>query len=295
MDLDAIAIYVKVVDAESFSGAARLLKMPKTTVSAKIASLERRLGVTLIQRTTRKLHVTDAGRLYYQHCASALKELEQGEAEIHARQEGPKGLIKITAPADFGHSVLPKIVCEYLKRFPETQVELIVTNRIVDLIGEGIDLAIRAGSLKDSTLMARKFFDIQSGFWAAPAYLKKYGVPDHPRDLVNHNLAVHTTILARESELTDGKSSYKLPAKARVIVDDFETVKSLLLLKEGIGWAPLFLVNREVEAKELVAVLPKWKLQGPNSFSFVYPGQKYSSPKVRSFIEVAGECIKNIC
>lgn len=161
MELDAIAVFVKVVEMKSFSGAARLLKMPKTTVSAKIASLEKRLGVTLIQRTTRSLNVTEAGKTYFNHCVSAIRAIELGESELLANQEKPNGLLKITVPVGLSSFILAKIINEYFNKCPDVNLEMIVTNRFVDLVGEGVDLAIRAGQLKDSTLIAKKFFEVQ--------------------------------------------------------------------------------------------------------------------------------------
>lgn len=294
MDLDAIAVFVKVVEVGSFTGAAKLLQMPKTTVSAKISSLEKRLGVTLIQRTTRSLRVTEAGQNYFRHCAQAIKEIEQGESALLAERDQPKGLLRVTAPIDLGRTVLPRIVGLYLQRYPETTVELIVTNRLVDLVTEGIDLAIRAGDLKDSTLVAKKFFDIHSGFWAAPSYLKKGGKLDHPRDFAQHQVLGRSNLRTQAQELTDGKSTFTVTPNARVTADDFETIKSLVLLGEGIAWLPRFLVAPELKAKKLVQVLPKWHLSREGVFSFVYPGQRYSSPKVRAFIEMASAVAKDL-
>lgn len=294
MELDAIAVFVKVVEAGSFSEAARLLKMPKTTVSAKVAALERRLGVTLIQRTTRKLHITDAGQNFFRHCAIAISEIEKGESELSAGTSKPRGVLKITAPADLGHALLPKIVCTYRQKYPDVRLELVVTNRIVDLVGEGIDLAIRAGELKDSSLIAKKFFDNTITFWASPGYIKKNGQPSHPNELSKHDFIAHTAL--KESLLmTDGKTSVALQMEPMIKVDDFETVKALLVLKGGIGLLPSFVPVREQRAKELVPLLPKWSLKNTSGFWFVYPSQKYSSPKVRTFIDVATEVATEVC
>ncbi len=294
MELDSIAVFVKVVEAGSFSEAARLLKMPKTTVSAKVAALERRLGVTLIQRTTRKLHITDAGQNYFRHCAIAISEIEKGESELSAGTSKPKGVLKITAPADLGHTLLPKIVCAYRKQFPDVRLELVVTNRIVDLVGEGIDLAIRAGELKDSSLIAKKFFDNSINFWASPAYIKKHGQPTHPNDLKKHDFIAHVA-LKESMVLSDGKTTVGLEMNPMIKVDDFETLKALLVLKEGIGVLPSFVPVREQRTKELVPLLPKWSLKNTGGFWFVYPSQKYSSPKVRTFIDLAIEVAKEVC
>jgi DNA-binding transcriptional LysR family regulator len=292
MELDAIHVFVKVVEVGSFSGAAQLLKMPKTTVSAKVAALERRLGVTLIQRTTRKLHVTEAGRTYFQHAAAAVKEIEKGESELLASQEIPRGLLKITAPGDLGHTFLPAMVSLYGKRYPETEVELIVTNRLVDLVAEGVDLAIRAGRLSDSTLVARRFFEPRAKLYASPGYIKKFGAPEHPRELGKHPFIAFARHHQQALELTDGKNVLPLTIQARYRADDFETVKAFLLQKEGIGVIPEFIALNEIRAKDLVQVLPKWHLKQEGQFSFVYPGQKYASPKIKAFIEVANEVIR---
>jgi len=143
MDLDAIAVFVRVVEAGSFSAAARRMGMPKATVSAKVARLEKRLGLSLLQRTTRKVRVTEAGEQYFRHCASAIREVEVAEAALQSASGKPSGVLKVTAPVDLGHTLLPRIVHAYAATYPDVTLELLVTNRIVDLVGEGIDLAIR--------------------------------------------------------------------------------------------------------------------------------------------------------
>ena len=285
MDLDAIAVFVKVVEAGSFSAAARRLNMPKTTVSAKVAALEKRLGTVLIQRTTRKLSVTEAGERYFHHCANAVREIELGESALLASQNTPTGRLKITAPVDLGHTLLPKIVHAYLERFPGTSVELVLSNRIVDLVGEGIDLAIRAGQLEDSSMIAKRFLPITISLWSSPAYLAVAGTLSHPRDLVKHRL---TTLSAmRTTRLTNGKTAVPVTIASRVLTDDFEAVKAMLIAGEGIGWLPEFLVGDAVAAGALVPILPNWKTEDLGGFSFVYPSKKYASPKVQAFIATA--------
>ena len=173
MDLDGIAVFVKVVQAGSFSAAARLLGIPNTTVSAKVARLEKRLGVTLIQRTTRKLHVTPAGRAYFERCLRGLEEIDTAEAEVSLSAAEPRGLLRITAPGDVAHGLLPLFVSRFLERYPRTRVELLVANRVVDLLAEGVHLAVRAAALRDSTLVARKLITYTGGFGRAPPTSKR--------------------------------------------------------------------------------------------------------------------------
>ncbi len=147
MDFNEVAIFIKVVQEGSFSKAAHNLGMPNSTVSAKISSLEKRLGVTLIQRTTRKLNITPAGNAYFKRCMLGLEEIKAAEAEIANIQGEPQGLLRITAPFELGSTVLPQIVSSFIKKYSKVRIELILTDRRVDLLSENIDLAIRAGEM----------------------------------------------------------------------------------------------------------------------------------------------------
>lgn len=289
-DLDAIAIFVKVVEAGSFSGAARLLGRPKATVSAKVARLEQRLGVRLIQRTTRKLRVTEAGEQYFHRCAEAMHTLEAAEAALQSTTREPSGVLKVTAPVDLGHTLLPRIVHAYAARYPQVSVQLLVTNRMIDLVGEGIDLAIRPSqTLKDSSLIARRFFEMSASLWASPQYLRRLGNLGHPRDLAK---ATCLGFLSRGAlRLTNGRSDVEVPISGRIRADDFETLKSLVLLGAGIAWLPDFLAEDAAQAGRLVPVLPQWRPKERGAFHFVHAGRQYGLPKVQAFIQTALELV----
>lgn len=286
---DAIPVFVKVVQAGSFSAAARLLDMPKTTVSAKIAALEKRLELKLIQRTTRKLHVTEAGMKYFRHCSNAIHEIELGEAAVQSTQGEPSGVLRVTAPVDIGHLVLPRITRAYLARYPGVSVELLVSNRFVDLIGEGVDLAIRAGTLKDSSLIAKRFFDVEASLWASPGYLRQIGTVAHPSGLAKASFIRFKAI--NTLRLTNGKTTVDVPMSGRIVADDLETIKALAVLDAGIAYLPPFLAADAVRAGSLVAVLPRWKSQSMGGMSFVYAGRKYTAPKVQAFIQIAQQVV----
>jgi len=291
MDLDAIAVFVKIVEAGSLSKAARLLNMPKTTVSAKLAVLEKRLGVNLIHRTTRKLHVTEAGETYFHHCANAVREVELGKAALELSQSKPTGVLKVTAPVDIGRTVLPRVIRAYLAKYPDITVELVISNQIVDLVEEGVDLAIRAGMLQDSSLIAKRFFDLRASLWASPAYAQEFGKLTHPKDLVKASFVGRKG--ADVLRLTNGKSEVDVPVVSRVLADDLETIKALTILGEGISWLPDFLSADAVEAGTLVPILPQWKSKGVGAVYFVYASQKYASPKVRAFIQTALDVVSS--
>jgi DNA-binding transcriptional LysR family regulator len=287
MELDGIEVFVKVVEAGSFSQAAKLLGMPNSTVSAKVSALEKRLGVTLLQRSTRKLRATPAGETYFQQCVQALEQLQAAESELTSAQREPQGLLRVTAPADIGHTLLAILVRGFLQQYPKTEVDLVVTNRVLDLIAEGVDLAIRAGELADSRLIAKRFSVGHVGLWASPAYLKKRGMmPSHPRDLAPQECLQFSLFKNNRLELTNGKDSARVVTAGRLRADDFEALKAFALVGEGIVYLPSFMCAEEVKQHRLQRVLPDWH-GAAAIFSLVYPAQRFVSPKVRAFITVA--------
>lgn len=286
MNLDGIDIFVKVVQAGSFTLAARQLGMPVTTVSGKIAALEKRLGVTLIHRTTRKLNVTEAGEAFYKRCVRALAEVEAGEKELTSARSEPEGVLRLTATADVARVLLAPIVTDYLKSYPKVRVEIIATNRLVDLIGEGIDLAFRFGSLKDSTMIARKFIETGASLWASPGYIKKKGAPRHPRDLGKHSGVSYSSMAFDKIRLQRNDEEIEVPFQGRLLVDDMEVIKTFVLQGQGVGLIPDFLCEEENQSGKLVKVLPQWGW-GVFQLSFVYPAQRFVAPKVHTFIESA--------
>jgi len=291
MDLDGIAIFVKVIQAGTFSQAAKLLGMPNSTVSAKISALEKRLGVTLLQRTTRRLRLTEAGEAYFQRSVRALEELQAAENELEGARGKPNGVLRLTAPVDVGHDIVPGIIHKYLELHPGMEVDLVVTNRVVDLVSEAVDLAIRAGALKDSGLIARRFELGHFGLWASPEYIARSGVPRNPKDLAGHQFLRFAQFANSGIRLSNGKETARLPTKGRLQADDFETIRGLAVLGEGVAFLPSFLCAEEKKQEKLVRVLPQWR-GDKVSLSLVYPAQKFVPTKVRAFIAVAEALLK---
>lgn len=283
MDIDDIEIFVKVIQTGSFSGAAKEVGLPNTTVSSKVAKLEKRLGVTLIQRTTRKLSLTSAGKVYFDHCLRGLDEIKAGEAQLVSSAKEATGTLRITAASDVAHALLPPVIKRYLAQNPKVNVELIVTSKFVDLVAEGVDLAIRPGKLKDSTLIARVLPHIfLAGLWATPEYLSKRKPPKTPQELESHSyigLVGNQTLV-----LQNKQKKIRLTTNSRIVANDLETLKAMALLGEGITFIPEFLIN-DSDREKLVRVLPNWYLEEAK-FSVVYPAQKFVSPKVRNFIDM---------
>ena len=265
--------------------------MPNSTVSAKLSQLERRLGVTLLQRTTRKLSLTQAGEIYFRQCEQALDALQAAESELGDSQREPRGLLRLTAPVEIGHSVLPAVIRAYLEKHRQMEINLVVTNRVLDLVTERIDLAVRAGSLKDSGLIARRFTLGHFALWASPGYVKTRPAPSHPKELSEHNVLQFSPFKNRPLELTNGKDSAKVAVSGRFVADDFEVLRSMAVLGEGIAFLPSLLCGEERTQNKLVRILPNW--HGENvSFSLVYPPQRFVPPKIRAFIKTAEEMLK---
>lgn len=291
MDLNEVSIFIQVVQEGSFSQAARKLGMPNSTVSAKVSSLEKRLGVTLIQRTTRRLSVTPAGQAYFKKCIQGLQEIQSAEAEIAAIQGEPQGLLRVTAPVELGMSVLPQIVSDFTKKYPKVSVEVLLADRRVELLAENVDIAIRAGELKDSTLVSKKLGVVYFAVFASPKYLKTRKAPSHPRDLKDHECLHFTPLGSEEWKLSSAKGSLHVPVKGRVIVNDLHMIRNLAVAGDGLALLPTFFCQQEQGAGKLVRVLKDWK-SNPNPVQFVYPAQKYVTPKLSAFIQMATEPIR---
>jgi DNA-binding transcriptional LysR family regulator len=289
MALEDIEVFTEVVVSKSFTRAAKRLGMPTSTVSAKIARLEERLGVTLIQRTTRQLNITDEGNTYYEFCVRALAEMSQADDMLARKTAEPKGPLRITAPADLAHSKLVRVVETFLARFPNVSVELNVTNRKVDLIGEGIDLAVRIGNLADSSLIARKYVDARIGLWASEGYLGRCGMPLSAADLKQHEM-IEMTLAHREVKLFDNNgNAVEVDFSGRLATDDMQNCRSFIENGTGIGPLPDFMGGDLAGTKRLIRVLPNLA-SAPTSAYFVYPAQRYLSQNVRAFIDCALEC-----
>ncbi len=283
--LDGIDVFVKVVQAQSFSGAARRLNMPTTTVSAKVARLEKRLGVTLLHRTTRKLNLTEAGRQYFDHCARAMRDIEDGERQVAESQGDPQGQLRITATADMAQALLAPVLKTYLEQYPDVTVSLKVTNFVEDLVSENIDLALRIGVLKDSSLIARKYLDCQIGLWASPDYIAQHGNPRSIDDLKHHHVVGFSNRMATVTVYDTSGQRHIINLSPRLELDDVQTGTNFVEAGLGIGVFPDF-ANSMQATRNLVPVLPDYRTETYSAY-FVYPQQRYVPLTVRKFIETA--------
>lgn len=289
--LDGIDVFVEVADAKSFTGAAKRLGMPTTTVSAKIARLEDRLGATLLRRTTRKISLTEAGERYYADCAPALKAVERAEASLRNDISEPSGTLRMTAPPDIAQMVLGPVLDVYLERYPEVEPELRVTNSFADLIADKIDLAVRVGQLEDSSLVVRKLTTGRLSMWAAPAYIADHGLPESPEDLDQHRMIwLHTRQKSIDLSHPQG-GRISLTSKGWLDVDDLQTLRHYVQSGLGIGLLPRFDIPGCPAFADLTQVLPGYETDAFSAV-FAYPRQNFVPVTVRSFIDTALEVMR---
>ena len=257
MDLNEITVFTQVVQTGSFTAAAKQLGMPKSTVSRKVSDLEERLNARLLQRTTRKLSLTDAGRMYFDYGVRIVNEIEAAESAVSRLQDKPRGRLRVTVGPN--SSFLADIVADFMKRNPDVQLEVLSTGRNVDLVEERFDVAIRAGTLADSSLVARRLGNVTWFLVATPAYLKKRRRPRAPDDLKDHDcLLFGTGSAAVELRLEHGEEAARVTVSARLLASDFDLVYAAAMAGLGIAVLPAFRCMADLREHRLERVLRDW-------------------------------------
>nr|WP_064248115.1 LysR family transcriptional regulator [Rhizobium leguminosarum]OAP93855.1 LysR family transcriptional regulator [Rhizobium leguminosarum] len=284
-DLNDIAVFVKVAQYGSFSRAAHSLGMPISTVSRKVTSLEEQLGVTLIQRTTRKLSLTAQGLAYYDRCSEPLIHLLDAEQTLTETQRKPDGLLKISVPVIFGQEVFYEFISSFLKTYPNIQIDLFVTNLFLDLIAENIDLGIRFGELKDSTIVAQRLGKSVRYLVAAPDYLRGRVLPLKPEDLKSHQCVL---LNGRNGEaewhLVSGRKSVRLHVSGPVSSRDFDAVSAFTYRGHGIGLLPSTYCDEQIRRGELLRLLADWSSEEIFVHA-VYPTRRFLPSRLQVFLE----------
>ena len=288
-DLNDIAVFVKVAQYGSFSRAARSLGMPVSTVSRKVTSLEEQLGVTLIQRTTRKLSLTAQGQAYYARCSEPLAHLLDAEQALTQTQRKPEGLLKISVPVIFGQEAFYEFVSSFLKAYPDIQIDLFVTNLFLDLVAENIDLGIRFGELKDSSIVAQRLGKSVRYLAAAPDYLKGRAPPSKPEDLKDHDCVL---LNGRNGEaewhLVSGRKSIDIRVSGPVSSRDFDAVSAFTHRGHGIGLLPSTYCDEEFRKGDLIRLLPDWSSEEIFVHA-VYPTRRFLPLRLQVFLAALKE------
>ena len=286
-----LVLFARIVEAGSLSKAAERMDQPKSTVSRRLAQLETQLGERLLQRTTRKLVLTDFGGIVLEHARRVALEAEAASALAQHRQGEPSGRLRVSMPQDFANLGMNEVLGEFMARYPKVALELDLSPRRVDLVAEGFDIAIRMGDLPDdSTLAARRVLTERQGLFASPAYISQRGLPEHPDDLLQHDLLC---VLSRSGgpvpwTLQRGKAVWKRELPARMVANSPDLLARVACSGVGIAATTYMFARHLVEKGDLVRVLPEWDL--PVSVGWaVFPGRRLMPAKTRAFLDLMAE------
>jgi DNA-binding transcriptional LysR family regulator len=293
MQLTLVRAFVAVAEARSFTQAAKVLAVPTSTVSRSVARLEATLGARLLERTTRKLTLSAAGRVYYEHARQALTALEEGESRVGELLGKPRGELKITIPIHLDHGFLARTLVEFSRAYPQLRVRILPTNRWLDLNEEGVDLALRiAQQSTDSELLVRELGVFQAWLVAAPEYLRLHGVPRHPSDLARHTF-VNMQSFEFALRLIGPGGVTSVNVAGPVIANDLHFARQLVEQGAGIGALVFAPGERPAARNTLARVLPDYSIEGPRLF-IVTPSRKSQPLRVRLLREFLIEAYRSV-
>jgi len=280
-DLNEMAIFAIVVSSGSFTRAAEKLKLPKSTVSRKVSQLEKRVGVRLINRTTRNLKPTETGKLYFSQCQKMLEQAEEADRVVNNMQSEPSGLLRISTPLSFGTPFFIGVIKQFLEKYPKVNVEIISDNKQIDMLEHEVDIAFRVGPLSDSSLIARNIGTARLSLCASPEYIKKHGLPKSINDLDSHTCITHP-ISPWVFQSSNGKVDFQ--PQSRMIANDMEMIRKMVREGFGIGAVPQILISEDLRNNSLVKILPDMPFQ-ERTFYLVYPSRREPPSKVVAFTD----------
>jgi DNA-binding transcriptional LysR family regulator len=283
--LTGMRVFAAIVDKGGFAPAAEALGMSKTMVSKHLAAIEDRLGVRLLHRTTRKIGLTEIGAEYLRRCQDILQLVEEADGRLLESGSHPRGLLRVSAPVNFSELHLAPCIGDYRRQYPDVQLDLVVNDRVVDLIEQGFDLAVRIGRLKDSSLVARRLAPAQVVLAASPSYLEARGTPGQPDDLSRHDCLLYAYAAERDEwrfEGADGPQTVRV--KGPVSSNNGGILMQAAIDGQGIAALPTFIVGEALRSGRLVEILSQYKPQDRAIYA-VFPANRHLSPKVRSFVD----------
>ena len=288
--LDGMRTFVAVVLEGSFSRAAERLNMSPQLVSKYVAQLESRLGARLLNRSTRRLSITEVGQAYYERCRDVLADIDEMENAVGDATVAAKGTLRINAPMSFGTMHLSSAIVDYQRGQPGVSVELTLDDRVVDIVSEGYDIAIRIGRLRESSLIARQLAPVRLVVCASPDYLDERGVPDAPEDLQDHECLRYTLSSHPDRwQFREGDETHDIHVTGRFFANNGDAIRLAALAGRGLALQPTFIVGDDVRAGRLQRVLQDYEVE-PMGVYAVYAHRKYLSGKVRTFVDYLGGC-----
>lgn len=290
LDLNALAVYAKVVELGSFTAAAEALKLSKSMVSRQISELENELRVRLLNRTTRKLSLTEAGTVVFERAARIVAEAAEAERDANCIEGAVRGKLRINAPMTFGIRELGPVMPKFMARYPELTVDLMLNDRQVDLMEEGFDVSMRISTLADSSLIARQLAPVRRVVVGAPEYFETHGVPRHPRDLAEHQFVLYS--LRARPELMEfrdpGGKPVQVEVKGSFLCNNADAMEGIIDAGQALCVAPMFLCVDKLRSGKYVSVLEEWETEAL-TLHVIYPHTQHLSAKVRAFVDFAVE------
>lgn len=283
MELNDLRLFVLTAKLQNLSDAAKRLQLPKSSASRAIARLEEQLGVSLLYRSNRKILLTEAGEKFRDHAHAVIDRLDEAGSEMDELRQTPRGLVKVSAPVNPGQFLIAPIIGRFLALYPQIDVELTLTGDAVEPFVGDIDVAIRTGDLRDSSLLSRKLGVAHLGLYASPAYLAANGRPEAPEDLVDHML-IDISERGEAWTLNSPARVATIPVHCRLLVNDTTMIKTVLLSGHGIGWLPTYMGDPEVQRGILQRILVDWS-RGERVIHALFTSHRLISPKVRCFID----------
>ena len=292
-DLNDMYYFAEVVERGGFAVAGRALGIPKSRLSRRIAELESKLGVRLLQRTTRRLSLTDAGETFLRHCQAVREAAQNAQAAIEQTQREPSGTVRVSCPVTLSQGIVGALLPEFLRRYPKVRIEMMVSNRSINLLEEGLDVALRVRvSLEDSgSLVIKRLGMTRQVLVASPELLAIHGVPESPQDLGTKVPTLALTSADGNSTLhlqTAEGEPLMLHHQARYVADDLVTLKYAVMNGIGVYWMPDYMVRDELERGDLVEVLQNWRLP-EGIFHAAFVSRRNMAPALRVFLDYLGE------
>ena len=293
MDLFAsMKMYVAVVDGGSFAAAANKLDISRAMASKQIQQLEAHLGTRLLNRTTRRLSLTETGRQFYERSLQIIGDVEEAEQIAGQMTRVPQGLLKVTIPLSYGQHRLAAILVDYAQAYPRVQLDISLSDRKLDLVEEGLDVAIRIGAMPQSDLIARRIGAVRGVVCASPAYLARHGTPQSPADLSQHACLGYTLSGSASEWLLEGPDGrVSVPVSGPIRADNGDILRLAAIKSAGILFQPCFIVGDDIAAGRLTRVLPGWR-SAELAVHAVYPSRKHLSAKVRTFVDFAAAALE---
>jgi len=284
--LPYLETFAAVVDKGSFTAAAEALDISKPVVSKQVSQLEKYLGVQLLHRTTRRLHLTEAGEVFARYAQRIVAEAREAEQAVLPLQSEPQGMLRISAPESLAISLLPEALLEFQQRFPKVELDIRISGRFVDLVEEGIDVALRVGELEDSSMIARRLMDCRFYVCASPDYWKRHGMPEHPNDLRNHNCLIYSQSPRADAWVFNDKNGEDLGVKVKgnLRSDAGKLLLSAASNGQGVFIGPTYMVAEAMQEAQLKPVLEDYYRPSTGLYA-IYPHSKLVSSKVRAFVD----------